>query len=212
MQFSRPLIILSPVLASALALSACSSGTPEEDAPEPQATPADQSEATPKPGETVSILRPELEGSDTVEVEPLEPLTVVVGFPDGGLELDANAVAALETVLKSEQLETGAPITLASHTDSAGSDSANEAASEKRGLAVAAWLIEQGISEERITVIAFGEQNPIAPNALADGSPNDEGRAKNRRVELTIIPLEVAQKADGASQEEDTSAETRYEL
>ena len=38
-------------------------------------------------------------------------------------------------------------------------------------------------------MIAVGEQNPIAPNALPDGEPNEPGRARNRRVELEIAPL-----------------------
>ena len=42
------------------------------------------------------------------------------------------------------------------------------------------------VEEERIEIVAFGEQNPVEPNALPDGSPNEEGRAANRRVEVTI--------------------------
>ena len=38
----------------------------------------------------------------------------------------------------------------------------------------------------------MGEQNPIAPNALPDGSPNEAGRASNRRVEIDISPPEGA--------------------
>lgn len=48
------------------------------------------------------------------------------------------------------------------------------------------FLVENGVEEERIEIVAFGEQNPVEPNALSDGSPNEEGRAANRRVEVTI--------------------------
>ena len=47
-------------------------------------------------------------------------------------------------------------------------------------------LIENGIDEERITIIAFGEQNPLAPNANPDGTPNERNRAANRRVEVHV--------------------------
>ncbi len=46
---------------------------------------------------------------------------------------------------------------------------------------------ERGIAETRIEVIALGEQNPIEPNALPDGAPNEAGRAANRRVELSVL-------------------------
>ncbi|MDJ0643671.1 MAG: OmpA family protein [Erythrobacter sp.] len=161
-------------------LAACSG------APAGEETAADPSEAAPNPDEPVSILRPDVEQPD-LEPEPLEPLNAIIGFPEGGSELDADAVAALEQVLASGQLASGAPITLRSHSDSGGTDEANADASEARGLAVAAWLIGKGVVDDRIEVIVFGEQNPIEPNALPDGSPNEAGRAANRRVEVLIV-------------------------
>ena len=65
-------------------------------------------------------------------------------------------------------------------------------ASQERAEAVRDWMIENGIADERITIIAFGEQNPAAPNALPDGSPNEEGRAANRRVEIEVATSEPA--------------------
>ena len=47
---------------------------------------------------------------------------------------------------------------------------------------------EHGVARERITVIALGEQRPVAPNAHLDGTPDEEGRARNRRVTVTIAP------------------------
>ena len=161
-----------------LALGACSQ---QSDAPTPE--PA----TTAVPDETVSILRPEIEPPEAEpETDVLVPYKAVIGFPDGGSELDANAVASLETALASPQMALGLPITLGAHSDSSGSDTANLNSSEKRGVAVAEWLIANGVEAERITVIAFGEQNPAQPNALPDGAPNDEGRAANRRVEIDI--------------------------
>jgi OOP family OmpA-OmpF porin len=56
----------------------------------------------------------------------------------------------------------------------------------ERAEAVRDWLIEMGVAEDRSEVLTFGEQNPIEPNALPDGTPNEEGRAANRRVEILI--------------------------
>ena len=54
-------------------------------------------------------------------------------------------------------------------------------------------MIDNGVAQERIVIIAFGEQNPVAPNALPDGTPNEAGRATNRRVEIEVsVPVQPA--------------------
>jgi OOP family OmpA-OmpF porin len=83
----------------------------------------------------------------------------------------------------------GWPIVLRGHTDSEGSDQGNLFASRKRAEAVAGWLVESGIDEDRIEVIALGEQRPIAPNVHLDGTPDKEGRRRNLRVEVWIGPV-----------------------
>ncbi|MEM1052934.1 MAG: OmpA family protein [Pseudomonadota bacterium] len=144
--------------------------------------------------EPASILRPDIAAETAVEEGTLtESFTAVIGFPSGGSELDADALAELEQVRASTQFTQTGAIILRAHGDSAGSDVANERASEARGLAVAEWLIAAGAEPRRIDVIVFGEQNPTLPNAMPDGSPNEAGRAANRRVEIEIL----APPADG---------------
>ena len=58
----------------------------------------------------------------------------------------------------------------------------NEILSQKRAENVAAFLVSQGVNPELVTPKGLGESNPIAPNTTA------AGRAKNRRVELTLNP------------------------
>lgn len=88
------------------------------------------------------------------------------------------------------------------HTDSKGSDSYNQALSERRADAAKAYIMEQGIDEERILTEGYGETKPIAPNENPDGSDNPAGRAKNRRVEFNLLndvnedlPIEVEYEA-----------------
>ncbi|MEM8725684.1 MAG: OmpA family protein [Pseudomonadota bacterium] len=135
----------------------------------------------------ISILRPDVEQPQAQEEVKPEPLNVTIGFPDGGAELSADALAALEQALASEQIKLGLPIVVGGHSDAGGSDAANERASRARAEAVRDWLVGNGVADSRITVIAFGEQNPVEPNALPNGEPNEEGRAANRRVELRIM-------------------------
>ena len=161
-----------------LLLSACRSESEVPAQPEPTASAS--TEAT-------SILRPDVEVPEEV-IAPVESFETTIGFPEGGGDLDPNAIDMLEMVAASEQFALSTPIILRAHSDSAGSDAANARAAEERGLAVAEWLIEAGAASERIEVIVFGEQNPIEPNALPDGMPNEAGRAANRRVEIEILP------------------------
>ena len=60
-------------------------------------------------------------------------------------------------------------------------------AAEERAQAVAEWLEEKGLAEDQVRIIAFGAQNPVQPNLLPNGEPNERGRAANRRVDVTIL-------------------------
>ena len=67
------------------------------------------------------------------------------------------------------------------HTDSDGSNQLNQALSENRAAAVKNYLIENGISTDRLRSTGFGETKPIATNKTA------KGKAMNRRVEISLI-------------------------
>jgi outer membrane protein OmpA-like peptidoglycan-associated protein len=88
------------------------------------------------------------------------------------------------TVLKSYPK---AKVKIDGHTDGKGSDRYNQALSERRATTVAQWLINHGsIDSANINTRGWGRTKPVAPNANPDGSDNPEGRAKNRRVEITL--------------------------
>jgi len=66
------------------------------------------------------------------------------------------------------------------HTDSVGSDAYNQKLSQRRANAVKDYLVNKGgINPSRLTTVGYGESKPVNSNATK------EGRAKNRRVELT---------------------------
>lgn len=66
------------------------------------------------------------------------------------------------------------------HTDSQGKDEYNQTLSEERAASVKAYLVSKGIDEGRISSTGYGETKPVADNKTA------AGRAKNRRVEMTL--------------------------
>ncbi len=67
------------------------------------------------------------------------------------------------------------------HTDNSGSSQHNQLLSEKRARAVYDFLVRQGIDASRLAYQGFGETVPVADNR------NEEGRARNRRTEITVI-------------------------
>ena len=74
-------------------------------------------------------------------------------------------------------------IEVAGHTDSVGSDAYNQQLSERRASSVASYLASHGVMHTRIVTVGAGEAHPVATNET------EEGRAQNRRVEITIVPV-----------------------
>jgi OOP family OmpA-OmpF porin len=69
-------------------------------------------------------------------------------------------------------------LSIEGHTDDQGDKTSNQTLSENRARAVLDAITSKGISSDRLSSKGFGEDNPIADNSM------EEGRAKNRRVEL----------------------------
>lgn len=67
------------------------------------------------------------------------------------------------------------------HTDSVGTDAYNLKLGQRRAEAVKAYLVSQGVPANRIYTDSKGEKQPVADNRT------QEGRAKNRRVEVEVV-------------------------
>jgi len=91
-----------------------------------------------------------------------------------------NALDGVSMVLKEYDKTV---IEVAGHTDSSGSDQYNQSLSERRAQAVAGYLGSHGVKTQRLITIGAGEGHPVALN------DTEQGRAANRRVELTIVPV-----------------------
>ncbi|MDD2920342.1 MAG: TolC family outer membrane protein [Rhodoferax sp.] len=72
------------------------------------------------------------------------------------------------------------------HTDSVGADAYNQRLSVARAEAVKAYLVSHGVDVKRVRAIGKGETEPVADNATT------EGRAKNRRVDVSVQPMTPA--------------------
>lgn len=80
------------------------------------------------------------------------------------------------------QSSAGLKLIVEGHTDNVGQPAANLTLSQQRADAVVAWLVGKGVAKDRLTGRGFGQTRPLDDNSL------EEGRAKNRRVELAKAP------------------------
>lgn len=111
---------------------------------------------------------------------------VLFEFGSATLTPQANAVID-EAVRQIDQLDP-ARLIITGHTDSVGSDASNQTLSEARAAAVDTAIRDRMGSDAPATEIGGrGESEPVAPNALPDGTDNPAGRALNRRVEVEVI-------------------------
>ena len=94
----------------------------------------------------------------------------------GGLRNDLNALAS------SINNFPNTTVNVIGHADNTGGAAFNQDLSARRAQSVSSALISSGVSPSRIRSIGRGEDAPIASNLTA------EGRAQNRRVEITITP------------------------
>jgi outer membrane protein OmpA-like peptidoglycan-associated protein len=72
------------------------------------------------------------------------------------------------------------------HADSEGTDDHNLKLSRERSKSVRYYLVDRGVSEDRLSARGYGETNPI------DTNRTDTGRASNRRVEFRIVESELS--------------------
>ncbi|HWQ39569.1 MAG TPA: OmpA family protein [Burkholderiales bacterium] len=132
-------------------------------------------------------LRKELQGTGVSVTRNGENITLNmpsnITFRTGSADLDSRFFKVLDSVALVLKKYEKTIVEVAGHTDSVGSEQTNQTLSERRANTVAQYLVGRGIKQERMIVIGAGETRPVASN------DTQEGRALNRRVELTLMPL-----------------------
>ena len=106
-----------------------------------------------------------------------------VTFDFGKANLKSQFYPALDNVASTLAEYNQTIVEVSGHTDSVGSDAANQTLSVQRANAVGNYLIGRGLVRERFEIVGFGETRPVASN------DTDSGRALNRRVEIRVLPL-----------------------
>jgi outer membrane protein OmpA-like peptidoglycan-associated protein/tetratricopeptide (TPR) repeat protein len=101
-------------------------------------------------------------------------------FPFNSYDLTLESKVVLDQLLDFLNENRTISIQVQGHTDNIGNDASNLKLSDNRARSVYNYLIEQGISENRLTFKGFGKSMPVADNET------EKGRAKNRRTVFVI--------------------------
>jgi outer membrane protein OmpA-like peptidoglycan-associated protein len=92
--------------------------------------------------------------------------------------LKAESKPTLDALIAAARTEPAWSFGIEGHTDNVGGDGHNQALSEKRALAVKAYLVAAGVDAGRLSTQGFGASKPVASN------DTELGRSQNRRVEV----------------------------
>ena len=102
-------------------------------------------------------------------------------FDSDKIDLRRESIEELQRLIKFLNFMPTLKIELSGHTDNIGTAEHNKELSKKRAKSVMDYLIENGISANRLTFEGYGFDQPIATNLT------EEGKQKNRRTEIKII-------------------------
>lgn len=110
------------------------------------------------------------------------PSEVTFGFDSS--ELTSSARSALNDVARVLTQYDDTRVNIGGHTDSTGDAGYNQRLSERRAQAVGNYLSRAGVASGRLNMTGYGENQPVANNNT------EQGRAQNRRVEITLTPIQ----------------------
>jgi peptidoglycan-associated lipoprotein len=102
----------------------------------------------------------------------------VVRFDFDRSEVKSEFYEVIQANARYMQADSSANVTISGHCDERGTREYNLALGERRAIAVKNALIAEGVADDRITVVSFGEDNPV------DEAHNEQAWSKNRRAEF----------------------------
>jgi len=105
-------------------------------------------------------------------------IALYINFDTGKSTIKPESKPIIEQIVQMMKATPNFKISVEGHTDNVGNAKSNKTLSDERARAVLAAVVAQGIDPKRLSAAGYGQDKPIADNKT------EEGRAKNRRVEL----------------------------
>lgn len=163
------------LLASASGLAACSKKAPETLPPDPVQTPGP---VTPTPGPTTPGSA--MPGTQAHFAQAVGSSTTIY-FDTDRYNVDSQDAAALQAQAQYFARFPQITFTIEGHADERGTREYNIALGEKRANAAKAYLVSLGVDGNRISVVSYGKERPVALGS------NEGAWAQNRRAASVII-------------------------
>jgi OOP family OmpA-OmpF porin len=105
-------------------------------------------------------------------------VALCINFDTGKSTVKPESKPIIEQIVQMLKANPDFKISVEGHTDNVGNPESNKVLSDDRAKAVVTAIVAQGIDAKCLTAVGYGQDKPIADNKT------EEGRAKNRRVEL----------------------------
>lgn len=108
-------------------------------------------------------------------------IALYINFDTDKAVIKQDGLSTVDEIVKLLNKDPVLKLSIEGHTDNSGNGQHNKTLSQERANAVVMTLVSKGIDKGRLSASGLGADNPIADNG------NEEGRAKNRRVELVKL-------------------------
>ena len=105
-------------------------------------------------------------------------MALYINFDTGKAAIKSESMSIVEQIATLLKNNPDLNLSIEGHTDNVGTPQANKTLSEQRAKAVGAAVVAAGVDAARLSALGWGQEKPIADNR------SEEGRAKNRRVEI----------------------------
>jgi OOP family OmpA-OmpF porin len=130
----------------------------------------------------IEAMKQDISASDMLEaINKNGSVSLQINFETGKSAIKPESQVIVDQIAEMLKTNPGLKVSIEGHTDNVGSAAANKTLSESRAKSVVASLVLKGIDKTRLSSKGWGQEKPVADNGT------DEGKAKNRRVEIVKI-------------------------
>jgi OOP family OmpA-OmpF porin len=105
-------------------------------------------------------------------------IALYINFDTGKSEIKPESLPVVEEIVRLLTDNPGLKVSIEGHTDSVGTPQGNKLLSEQRAKSVMNAVVKGGVAPARLSAVGWGQEKPVADNR------SEDGRAKNRRVEI----------------------------